>query len=311
MQDIINLREWPVERVLEILLQDKTTKKNIIFATNAYSDSGYHIDAKSQLTRGMLLGLDPHVIQPRVAKELAEQSERTKAHAEVFTPSWLCNKMNNHLDEEWFGRKDVFNVENEADHTWTVTEGKIEFPEGKTWQDYIESKRLEITCGEAPYLVSRYDTTTGETIPIPARIGLLDRKLRVVNENSADEKTWLKWTEKAFQSCYGFEWQGDNVLIARVNLLMTFVEYMQDRWQKDPTDSQLKKIANIIAWNIWQMDGLTGTTPMGVPAAEHEQLGMDLFGDTEEETEEKTEPCRIYDWKANKSVTYNSIKGDR
>lgn len=311
MQDIINLREWPVERVLEILLQDKTTKKNIIFATNAYSDSGYHIDAKSQLTRGMLLGLDPHVIQPRVAKELAEQSERTKAHAEVFTPSWLCNKMNNHLDEEWFGRKDVFNAENEVDHTWSVTEGKIKFPEGKTWQDYIESKRLEITCGEAPYLVSRYDTTTGETIPIPARIGLLDRKLRVVNENTADEKTWLKWTEKAFQSCYGYEWQGDNVLVARVNLLMTFVEYMQDRWQKDPTDSQLKKIANIIAWNIWQMDGLTGTTPMGVPAAEHEQLGMDLFGDTEEKTEERTEPCRIYDWKANKSFTYNSIKKGR
>lgn len=311
MNTLINLNEWPVERVLDLLLQDKTTKKNIIFATNAYSDSGYHIDAKAQLTRGMLLGLDPHVIQPRVAKEQSEQSERTKAHAEVFTPSWLCNKMNNHLDEEWFERKDVFNIENDDEHTWTVTEGKIEFPEGKTWQDYIESKRLEITCGEAPYLVSRYDTTTGEMIPIGSRIGLLDRKLRVVNENTSDKEAWLKWTVKAIQNVYGFEWQGDNLLIARCNLLLTFVEYMQNRWNIDPTDSELKKIANIIAWNIWQMDGLTGTIPMGVPAAEHEQLGLDLFGDTGEKTEERAEPCRIYDWKANKSFTYNSIKEER
>ena len=41
--------------------------------------------------------------------------------------------------------------------------------------------RMEITCGEAPYLVSRYDTTTGEPIPIGRRIGLLDRKLCVIN----------------------------------------------------------------------------------------------------------------------------------
>lgn len=33
--------------------------------------------------------------------------------AEVFTPAWLCNLMNNHCDEDWFGRSDVFNVENE------------------------------------------------------------------------------------------------------------------------------------------------------------------------------------------------------
>lgn len=310
MNKLIDLNEWPVERVLDLLLQDKTTKKNIIFATNAYSDSGYHIDAKAQLTRGMLLGLDPHVIQPRVAKEQSAQSERTKAHAEVFTPSWLCNKMNNHLDEEWFGRKGVFNIENE-DHTWTVTEGKIEFPKENTWQEYVESKRLEITCGEAPYLVSRYDTTSGENIPIARRIGLLDRKLRVVNENTADKESWLTWTVKAFQSVYGYEWQGDNLLIARVNILMTFVEYMMDRWSDKPSDSELKKIANIIVWNLWQMDGLTGTTPLGAPVVENEQLGLDLFGDMEDNEQERSEPCRIYDWKANKSFTYNSIKGER
>ena len=270
MQEIINLREWPIERVLDILLEDKTTKQNIILATDAYSDSGYHIDAKTQLTRGLLLGMDPHVIQPRVAKAASEQAERTKSHAEVFTPSWLCNTMNNHLDEEWFGRKDVFNTENKEDHSWVATEGKIEFPDGKTWRDYIDSKRLEITCGEAPYIVSRYDTTTGEFIPIPQRIGLLDRKLRIVNEYTNAKRSWMEWAIKAFQSCYGYEWQGDSLLIARCNCIMTFVEYYMDRWSEQPSDPQLKKIADIIAWNLWQMDGLSGTIPLGAPIVENE-----------------------------------------
>ena len=48
------------------------------------------------------------------------------------------------------------------------------------------SKRLEITCGEAPYIASRYDTVSGEPIEIKRRIGILDRKLRVVTENAED-----------------------------------------------------------------------------------------------------------------------------
>lgn len=58
----------------------------------------------------------------------------------------------------------------------------------------MDSKRLEITCGEAPYIVSRYDAATGEIIPIERRIGILDRKLRVVNENTETEEDWLFWT---------------------------------------------------------------------------------------------------------------------
>lgn len=85
---------------------------------------------------------------------------------------------------------------------------------------------MEITCGEAPYLVSRYDAATGELILPPLRrIGLLDRKLRVVNENAASYEEWIKWVLRAFQSCYGFEYQGDNLLIARINLMMSFYDY--------------------------------------------------------------------------------------
>ena len=46
-----------------------------------------------------------------------------------------------------------------------------------------DSRRLDITCGEAPYLVSRYVRINGSapTVPPVRRIGMLDRKLRIVN----------------------------------------------------------------------------------------------------------------------------------
>ena len=83
----------------------------------------------------------------------------------------------------------------------------------------MDVKRLEITCGEAPYLVSRYDTVTGRTIPISERVGLLDRKLRVVHENTGTEAEWKKWARRAVESVYGYEFQGDNLLLARENNL--------------------------------------------------------------------------------------------
>ena len=240
--ELINIKEYPVKNMLSALLKDKTTKKNIIFATDAYSD--FDVDAKTQITEQLLLGFGALAIQPRVLKSMEEQSERTKKKAEVFTPSWICNKMNNHCDEEWFGRTEVFN--REVEHKWVINTDKIEFEKQNDWKKYVDSKRLEITCGEAPYIVSRYDTTTAEIIPVKERIGILDRKLRVVNENTDNENEWLKWCIRAFQSVYGYEFQGDNLLIARINLLTTFVEYMNDRWGHNPDDEELKKITNII-----------------------------------------------------------------
>ena len=122
------------------------------------------------------------VIQPRITKAQNTQDGRTREKAEVFTPCWICNKQNNLVDERWFGRPHVFNKE--VEHTWISTLDKIEFPNSKkTWKKYVDAQRLEISCGEAPYLVSRYDAVTGEKIPLRSRIGLLDRKLRVVDEN--------------------------------------------------------------------------------------------------------------------------------
>ena len=306
MDKLIDIRSYPVTEVLDTLLQDKSTKKNIIWATDTYEELGEGFTDKAQIYADYLLR-SSDIILPRIQKSQEAQAQRTRKKAEVFTPAWLCNRMNNHLDEDWFGRQDVFNTENE-DHSWTVTEGKIIFPEGKTWQQYVDSRRLEITCGEAPYLVSRYDVSVGELIVPPLRrIGILDRKLRIVGENTDSFEDWLKWTYRAFEACYGYEYQGDNVLIARINLLLTFVDYFEERWQKKPEIKQLKQAANIIAWNIWQMDGLKDTVPLGKPYEEFQQLS--LF-DMEEESpgEPEAVPCRIFNWRKKSSDKFMNLK---
>ena len=153
MGRLIDIASPPVAPLLDLLLQDKSTKRNIIWATDTYEELGHGFSDKEQIDRRLLLQ-HADVIKPRIQKSLEAQAARTRKKAEVFTPAWLCNLMNNYCDEEWFGRKNVFNTE-KNDHTWEVVEEPIEFPKRKTWKHYVDSRRLEITCGEAPYLVTR------------------------------------------------------------------------------------------------------------------------------------------------------------
>ena len=301
MSDLIEIDKFPVKEVLKQLLQDKTTGRNIIFATDMYSDYGY--TELTPMSATAIMGFDSCEIQPRVRKAQSEQDLRTRKKAEVFTPTWLCNMMNNYCDIEWFGREDVFNRMDSEHHHYPNSD-RIIFPKGKTWQKYVDSRRLEITCGEAPYLVSRYDTTTGEVIPIQERIGLLDRKLRVVGENTETEEEWLKWAVRAYQSIYGYEFQGDNLLIARINLLITFCDYLKERWKRDATKTEVKKIANIISWNLWQMDGLSDTVPVGIPEDSCHQ--MTLFGGDEQEP--PSVDCKIQDWRDKSPKIFKKIK---
>lgn len=249
------------EELLTELLRDHTTGKNIFWATDNYESLGLEYGYYAPITVSSITGERGSIIQPRVLKSRAEQIGRTKDKAEVFTPSWICNAQNNLIDEAWFGRKDVFNSENHKTKTWTATTDPIVFPEGKTWKDYVRLTRMEITCGEAPYLVSRYDATTGEFIPIPQRIGMLDRKLRVISENTDNSGEWLKMAQEAYKNIYAYEWQGDNLLLAREALLMTFIEYYAEKFGGKPQLRSMKYIAYIIAWNIFQMDGLRGVVP--------------------------------------------------
>lgn len=308
---LIDLSKYPICVYLSnTLLKDCTTGKNIIWGTDSYAEDYPEITAEAEMTYETVSKYGKEVIQPRVLKSLAAQKMRTKKRAEVFTPSWLCNMMNNHCDEVWFGKTGLFNTETEKG--WVTNPDPIPFdkrktkdnPNPKKWTDYIKVSHLEITCGEAPYLVSRYDTTTGELIPIKDRIGILDRKFRVIVEHikdntvSGDSKSnWNKNVKEvqrfankaieAYQATYGYEYQGDSLLMARINLLLSVVEYIEEYWGTDFIDCckyQIEEIAKIISWNIWQMDGLTYNIPM---------------------TET---PCRIIDWATPyKTIEFKSL----
>lgn len=268
MQVVIDILENELiekyPEVLGILLRDQTTQKNIFWATDNYEHFGDTYRFNSEILPELITGEKGNVIMPRVHKDKILQLSRSKEMAEVFTPSWICNAQNNLVDNSWFGKDGVFNKEillKNGTKPWETTKEKIVFPKGKTWLDYVRDTRLEISCGEAPYLVSRYDTTTGEFIQIENRIGILDRKLRVVNENLDSITEWTESVETAYKSTYGFEWQGDSLLLAREALLITFIENFTYKFETEPSLETIQNIAQIISWNIWQMDGLKGVVP--------------------------------------------------
>ena len=300
-------------------LQENANQRNIIWATDDYSYRGRQFAFFCELTLDCIaFGSNSKLLSPRVYKSKDQQQQRTKRKAEVFTPSWICNAQNNLVDDAWFDRENVFNTTSEDGKNWKATEGKIKFPEGKTWQDYVKANRLEITCGEAPYLASRYDTTTGDIIPIEQRIGMLDRKLRVVSENTASLNEWYKWATWAFKATYGFEYQGDSLLIGRINMLNTFLDYakiQEEKYGKTLPKNALEKIALIISWNLWQMDGLTYTVPGGVAKSETQAEQIFLFDEDEEfgaALEEcaqapVTKPSAIMDWGIGAPITFQSL----
>ena len=291
MQEEIDIIENEIHlkypKVLDILLQDHTTNHNIFWATTNYQELGDNYQFSSQINTKSITEENGHIIIPRVKKDKELQLSRVREMAEVFTPSWICNAQNNLIDNAWFGRENVFNTEIQLENgtrTWKVNRNKISFPEGKTWKHYVRDSRLEMACGEAPYITSRYDTTTGDFIPIEKRIGLLDRKLRVINENVENTGEWLEAAQTAYKNIYAFEWQGDSLLLAREAMLITFIENYIFKFGKEPLLKSIQFIAYIISWNVWQMDGLKGVIPNSCETKKIET--ENLFGEIETKIEE-------------------------
>lgn len=307
--------------LLEIILADhsrphpgRKSPVHIIWATDDYLSHSPSYQENEHIPISAVDGSAPAFIQPRAFKTKEEQQARARDKGEVFTSSWICNAQNNLIDSEWFGTASPFNTE--ADKGWTTNKDKIIFPtkDGKTWLDYVKEIRMEIACGEAPYLISRYDAITGEAIPVSERIGLLDRKLRIVTENAASEGEWYASAKHAYQAIYGYEWQGDNLFLARANALLTYFDYFEDHFRKDPPVEYLTEIAEIISWNFWQMDGLKGV----IPNSCHEDIHIEpsLFGDGDEvripckgcETDDIRRHngiyCKIMDWENGKPIRF-------
>ena len=284
--------------LLDVLLQDKSTGNNILWATDSYEQFGKKYAPFASITSDLVTGKNRKLIQPRAVKSKEEQLLRTRDKAEVFTPLSIVKLMN------------------EACDTKRVTKSN--------WQEYVSLLKLEITCGEAPFIVSRYDPVSDkqELLPLKKRVGFLDKKLSFVSKYCNTQDEWIKWAKIAFQSSYGYEWQGDSLLIARENLLYTFIDYYKDKFKKNPSLEHQKEIAEIIVWNIFQMDGLKYVIPLSCKTETITIKGeVTLFGKEDDRIVEK--PCagcenktaknhngtyvRIMNWKEDKVIRFVDI----
>ena len=284
-------------KLLDILLIDRTTKKNIIWATDSYEKYGKEFSKKNQIKPELVTGLNGKLIQPRAVKSREEQRFRTREKGEVFTPLHIIDQMNKLVDEN------------------SVTE--------TNWQSYVAEIKLEIACGEAPFIVSRYNPIAhGAVIKIENRVGFLDKKLHYVSKYCNKPKEWLKWAKVAYQSSYGYEWQGDNILIARENLLYTLIDYYKEKFGRSPSLVVQEEFAEIISWNIFQMDGLKYVIPMSCHHETKVTIGeKTLFWETPDKVEKyECEGCKlnhptkhngryvkIMDWGKNKQIHFIDV----
>ena len=268
--------------LLNILLKDRTTKRNIKWASPSYKGMGKPFHAEREIRAALITGKYGTIIQPRVEKSKQKQELRTKKRAEVFTPAWLVDKQ-------------VRMVEQET--------GPMDF------NSYIRRKWLELACGEGPYMVTRYDSTTGEMIPISERVGFLDRKLQRIMSYIDGETEFIDYCIAAYETSYGYEFQGDSLLLARENLLLTFCEYYQYKFNHKPDIKTTKKIAQIISYNVIQMNGITLEIPYSV--INDALVPMDIFNQNAKLEVGKHRAAAIKDWHRNEMITIESIsKGD-
>ena len=268
--------------LLTILLKDRTTNKNIVWASPSYEGMGKPFCANQPIKKNLIIGPYDSIIQPRVEKNKRNQEIRTRKRGEVFTPPWLVDKQ-------------VSIVMNEI--------GDISF------ESFIALRWLELACGEAPYIVTRYDSVSGDIIPVDKRVGFLDRKLQRIAEESTTEKEFIKWSKIAYESSYGYELQGDSLVLARENLLLSFCEHYDCKFGKLPTMKVIKQIANIISYNIFQMNGLTKQTPYSSDSKNNIQLN--LFDEVNDQEKKGDMFTLVKDWKNKVLVSVDSIsKGD-
>ena len=178
------------------------------------------------------LNVNPFDTIPRHMKSFVDQKNRTKTKAEVFTPVSIIKMMNDFFVSDY--------IDN--------------------YEDYIDRRVLEVTCGEAPFLSTRYDVVNGQQIPCGERVGLLDRKLQKIPEG-VNKSEWTVLATRSLKATYGYEWQEDSIFLARKNLLLNVIEYHIERFKELPNQDIIEEWATIISYNIFRMDGVSLCIP--------------------------------------------------
>ena len=219
--------------------------------------------ATSEHSTQEILPADAENIVPRWQKDRFEQKNRTRARAEIFTPPEVCEIQNN-----------------------------LVIGDTRDLEKFIDARFLEITCGEAPYITSRYNAATGKAIDFDNRVGILDKKLKIIGKEAKSPADLIDFTLRAVKSVYGYEFQGDNLFLARKNIFFTVKEFFTGKIAAVELKNILLAVAYIISLNFWQMDGRTNSPPF---IDEY-----NLFGGAD---------CIIFDWNEKKSIIFKSLLG--
>lgn len=307
-KDLIDISETSLARkglILEALILDHSTGQNIIWATDSYAHRGKGYQPESQILAAQIIGENGRIIRPRASKSLAEQVFRQRDKGEVFTPLQVVAQMNLAADRI-LGRSKITS---------------------RNWEKIVDSRKMELACGEGPFIAGRYDpTATSQEVIAPIRrVGFLDRKFQAVNQFEDDETQWLKLARRALESTYGYEWQGDSLLIARENVLQTVIDFYETKFGtgRKLAVSFLEDCAEIVSWNLFQMDGIKCVIPMSCKDVQVQtSASAPLFGDPEQ-IEPRIQRCpgcvaggafghngklvKIKDWETGEVFNFNSM----
>lgn len=248
----------------------------------------------------------PAALVPGALKSKERKFNATRKNGEVFTPSWICS-MQNMIAWNLLGI------------------GVADFMDPDVSEELamlaIDAKVVEPFCGEAPYLAFLYDVVEGKSIHNKDKFGILDAKLRMAatlarrcakgcEGKESDVAKWRELALQALKSVYAFDSKGDNVFLARRNLLRTLVHADED-FTGAPTDPEfLMEALRIISRNVWQMEAVGLAIPL--QGLDHYNLGL-LGASTQPNKapgnwmRRSRSPIRITDWQKGTEIPLNKI----
>jgi hypothetical protein len=236
-----------------------------LMTTGYVTEDGDPLDETAEITPEWLMHHFGQ-LRRRCDKPKAEQRARTKRRAEVFTPTSVVAFMNDHAEAA------KCNV-------------PVEELDTVSWRDRIQLRALDSCCGEGAFTTTLYDPITGEDIPEPERVGILDRKLRLVVEH-APMSLAPRYLLTALRTSYACDIMGDNVILARMNVYLAWLEAYRRAMGTPPSIAEMNEACEVICGTVMQVDALTGMLPASdlravIPVYDHDTLTWEVWPEDE------------------------------
>lgn len=221
------------ESVLETLLTDKSTRRPLVWPSGPNHPAAWM--SREDFLRPQLAAEDPQ----------AEQAEFLE---------W--NRKLNTLDAAWFGHEPAFNEE--SAQGWQTLSEPVAFDDPFHWKKYVTRPVFLFQAGHGQALVFRPFAQGAEPMQYGKRMGILDRRLRIISENTREESEWLRWAESALQSLYGTDVSPLAIFQARLSALVAVREAYAQRFGGQLPVREEKYMVTTLCWNLFQMDPRTG-----------------------------------------------------